>query len=377
VAEIARLAQALVRIPSQAEFDDPEIICRFVEAWLLDRQIDAIRVCDPSGRPLGIYGRKQFTAGGPCLCLNACLDTAPVGSREPWQDGPFSGAIVQDWLHGRGAADSKIGAALFCELFSAISACQDLKGTLYIYLDLDEHRGVFSGIHTFIKQAHPCPDFIFIAYPGSDKIRAGARGIYRVNLTIHGIAAHTGATRPAGENAVEKSARFISLLSAMKELPDTFGPGPKVSVTTIHGGSSFSIVPDTCVLGIDCRLTPTYDEIWAHGLLLSTLDQSRIAENDTAIEVVSSFPAYSSLDHGYVSVLRNQAQTVMGKQIPVAVAGPANIGNALGLLGIASTCGFGVTAESVHGANERAFLGDVANVFSVYRETILHILAGR
>jgi len=346
-----------------------------VEAWLRDRQIDPVQIRDPSGRRLGIFARKQFTANGPCLCLNACLDTAPVGSTDSWCTAPFSGEISEDWLHGRGAADSAVGAALFCELFSEISSQQDLKGTLYLYFDLEEHRGDFLGIKTFIRQAQPCPDFVFIGYPGNDKIRAGARGIYRVHLTIHGRAAHTGATHPSGENAIEKSARFIGILSAMKVLPDWFGAGPRVTVTTIRGGDSFSIVPDTCVLGIDCRLTPTYDETWAHGLLRATLDQSGIGANDHSIEVVSSFPAYSSLDHRYVSVLRHQAMDVMGKQIPVTVAGPANIGNALGLLGVGSTCGFGVAAESIHAANERAFLGDVADIFSVYREAILEILA--
>ena len=59
--------------------------------------------------------------------LDACLDTAPFGDEAAWTYPPASGQITRGWLHGRGSADSKAGAAIFAHVAARL---QDTAGGL-------------------------------------------------------------------------------------------------------------------------------------------------------------------------------------------------------------------------------------------------------
>ncbi|MQB02442.1 MAG: peptidase dimerization domain-containing protein, partial [Actinobacteria bacterium] len=70
----------------------------------------------------------------------------------------------------------------------------------------------------------------------------GGRGFLRAELVVHGIAAHSGGSRPTAGNAIAKAARVVEFLNAAL-LPtggdrdgDGFDVPPKLTVTAIHGG---------------------------------------------------------------------------------------------------------------------------------------------
>src|SRR4030095_11702780 len=48
---------------------------------------------------------------GRSVILNGHLDTFPVGDRSGWERDPFSGAVVDGKVFGRGVADMKAGTA--------------------------------------------------------------------------------------------------------------------------------------------------------------------------------------------------------------------------------------------------------------------------
>jgi succinyl-diaminopimelate desuccinylase len=376
-ARIIEIAQTLVRIPSQSCIDDCEQIARYLIEFFALAKVKLHVIHDDDGNVLGIYAAKQFSDHGICVCLNACLDTAPVGAMENWSVGPFSGSIKEGWLYGRGSADSKIGASLFAALFLELVSNKDLRGTLYIYFDLDEHRRDFKDVKNFITEIGKKPDFVFIGYPGNTQICVGARGIYRINVTILGKAAHTGASERRGENAIEMMSSLVNRLAPIKyDDPSNcwLGAFPRITVTTIRGGQSFSIVPDCCMAGIDCRVTALQDSAWADGTIRGALRDVGVSEANYDIEVVSSYPAYSSCDSIYANVLQNAASKVFGRYIPKRIAGPSNIGNAISCLGIPSTCGFGVKGISVHGPDECANIEEVDKVYNSYRDALEAIL---
>ena len=51
-----------------------------------------------------------------------------------------------------------------------------------------------------------------------------------------------------------------------------------------------------------------------------------------------------------------------------------NIGNALGALGVQSTCGFGAAARAIHGPDEAAKIEDLDKVYRSYRDTLVAIM---
>src|SRR5688500_14920561 len=102
---IVDLASALVRIPSQGGIDDPGPVLSTLETWFADHGI-SVRYLVEDAKAVALY-TEIATQPRPLYCLNACLDTAPVGDPATWSTPAFGGEVVDGWLTGRGSADSK------------------------------------------------------------------------------------------------------------------------------------------------------------------------------------------------------------------------------------------------------------------------------
>ncbi|HEX5326901.1 MAG TPA: M20/M25/M40 family metallo-hydrolase, partial [Acetobacteraceae bacterium] len=101
----------------------------------------------PGYRPVdrGYEGRPNIVAtwkgvgGGRSLLLNGHADVIPVGNGEGWSDNPWSGAIKQGRIYGRGAADMKSGVASHVMAVASLMALGlKPRGDLYINVVIDE-----------------------------------------------------------------------------------------------------------------------------------------------------------------------------------------------------------------------------------------------
>jgi succinyl-diaminopimelate desuccinylase len=142
--------------------------------------------------------------------LDACLDTAPFGDEHAWTHPPTSAVIEDGWLWGRGSADSKSGAAIFCHIAARLSASTDyLHGSLVLLFDVDEHTGGFGGAKRYFEGPDAPGDVagVMIGYPGMDTLVVGGRGVYRAKLHVRGVASHSGGSK-ATPSAIEKAAHL-------------------------------------------------------------------------------------------------------------------------------------------------------------------------
>jgi succinyl-diaminopimelate desuccinylase len=380
---IVDLTQRLVRIPSRAGVDSYEPILTLTRQWLEAAGV----ACEPllaAGRLVGLHGVVRGGSHGPVYMLDATLDTAGFGDESHWRDAPTSGVIRNGRLHGRGAADSKAGAALFCHLLAAFARRADsFSGTLVLLLDLDEHTGGFAGVRTyFAREASlPRPQGVFIGYPGNERIVVGGRGFLRASLVVRGESAHSGSSRPCGINAVVRAAALSQQLAALAlpaETDSRFPLPPKLTVTAIEGGQGDSLVPDRCSLRIDVRLTPRFDDHAAReavSSLVATFDAQAPQVGATAIAWEPGWPAYR-IDEGapILQALSRAARRAFGRDIPASVAGPSNIGNYLATLGVPAISGFGVSCEGIHASNESIELATIEPVYRAYHEALEELL---
>jgi succinyl-diaminopimelate desuccinylase len=382
VDSIVALAQRLVRIPSRGGEDDPEPILTTVHEWLVKRGVNATILHSPTGAPLAVVGEVVGGRPGSTYCLDACIDTAPFGDPGTWTTPPTSAAVIDGVLLGRGAADSKIAAAIFAHLAAELSnAAPGLSGRLLALFDADEHTGRFAGARTFLA-AYPELDGVMIGYPGKDSVVIGARGFYRATLHVHGVAGHSGSSRRAGVNAIEKASALVQLLGDAALPGDsaaTFPLPPSLTVTAIEGGGGFTTIPDLCRVQVDMRLTPTFGERDARVLLTdhaSAIDQEQPSPAATRVEELETWPAYRlESDSPLVTTLVDAARRHIDPSVRPRVCGPSNIGNLCAAHGVPATCGLGVGFEGVHSANETACVADVASVYYAYREATVALMA--
>jgi succinyl-diaminopimelate desuccinylase len=264
MASVVELTQKLVRRPSRAGIDDYGPVLGVLEDWLAARALPHRRLHDDAGHLVGLLVEIPGGRPGRWWTLDACVDTAPYGDEAAWSFPPAAGDIGDGWLRGRGSADSKLAAAMFCHIAADLHAhAADLHGGLAVLLDVDEHTGCFGGARAYLSDpATPRPAGVMIGYPGMDEVVVGGRGLWRATLTVHAPSGHSGSSKSV-VGAISRAAHLVRLLDAA-ELPgldkfSQFPLPPKLSVTSFHGGQGFSVTPDRCDLNVDVRTTPGFD----------------------------------------------------------------------------------------------------------------------
>jgi succinyl-diaminopimelate desuccinylase len=375
-------------MPTRGGIDTCVPIIDHVSQWLTKHGLPSRQLHDmTTGRTVALVCDITGHHPGPRYVLNACLDTAPFGDPILWRHAPTSGAIEDGWLHGRGSADSKAAIAIFMHLATHVrGATSQLHGSLTLLFDTDEHTGSFSGAKRYFGEPDtPCDILgVMIGYPGMDELVIGGRGFLRAELTVQGKADHTGSQRGANNNnAVEKAAELVRIITKHR----TPGPvdvhlnlPPKLTVTGIVGGESYSIVPDSCTISVDMRLTTTFDEATGKNLIETTVAQidrqwpSSI--KPTKIVFHQSWPAYRLDENVSIRVaLTRAAEYHLKKHLPPKVAGPSNIGNYLAKLGIDATAGLGVRYYALHGTDERIELATIPAIQATYHDAVLALLS--
>jgi acetylornithine deacetylase len=161
-----RFLQDMVAIPSVT--GDEAAIQEFVSGYMTGIGLDVdMWETDweelkkhPGYRPVdrGYEGRPNIVAtakgsgGGRSLLLNGHTDVIPVGNGEGWSDNPWSAAIKDGRIYGRGSCDMKSGVA------SHILAVQylkeagiELKGDVYINVVIDEEVSGHGTLDTVIR----------------------------------------------------------------------------------------------------------------------------------------------------------------------------------------------------------------------------------
>jgi succinyl-diaminopimelate desuccinylase len=376
---VAELTRRLVQIPSRGGIDPYGPVLECMSAWLGERGLACRRIAGPGGATVALTCEVPGGRPGPRFVLDACLDTAPFGNEAAWTYPPTTGMIADGWLHGRGSADSKAGAAVFAQVAARLRDTPGgFGGSVVLLFDVDEHTGSFGGAKAYFEQAGPV-DGVLIGYPGLDHVITGGRGVLRARVQVHDVAGHSGSTR-TGAGAITKAAHLIRNLHEMP-LPDPPGPEfplpPKLTVTAISGGEGYSMVPDLCTVSVDIRLTPALDDRAADALLQEAAASTDLAWPGTppsSVEVTTLWPPYA-LPHGSPlrdALLRGATQAGLS---PVAkIAGPSNIGNYLAGLGIPATAGFGVDYQNLHGTDERIRLDSIPAVQAAYHQALLALL---
>ncbi|HEX5565483.1 MAG TPA: M20/M25/M40 family metallo-hydrolase [Streptomyces sp.] len=382
-ASVVALAQRLVRLPSRGGIDDYGPVLGVVESWLGRHGVAHRRLYDGAGGPVGVVAEVAGAAPGPWWALDACLDTAPFGDEGAWSYSPTSGEVRDGWLLGRGAADSKLAAAMFCHIAAELVPLRaSLRGGLAVLLDVDEHTGNFGGARAYLADpATVRPEGVMIGYPGPEEIVVGGRGLWRATVHVHGDSGHSGSRRTV-LGAVTRAARLVQFLDALDLPGPADGPGafplpPKVSVTAIHGGEGFSTVPGLCVVSVDVRTTPQFTSQDAREAVLRTaraLDAELPGPRPTSVEPVASWPPFRLRPDQEPAAALFRAAGTAGLRVRPKTAGPSNIGNHLAGEGIPATAGFGVAYEGLHGTDERARITDLPRVHATYRAAVLDLL---
>ena len=253
--------RALVRTPSvnpriEAGGAGEEEIATLAAGWLAGWGYQtAVEEVAP-GR-FNVVARRSAGAGSRSrparLLLNGHLDTVGVAEI----DAPFSGAVRDGRVWGRGAADMKSGVA--CILSAAAElAEEDSPGELVVALTADEEHASL-GMQALVESGIEA-DAAVVCEPTGLAVMPAHKGFLWIEAVVNGRAAH-GSRPDEGVDAIARAGHLLVALEseARRLRRETNHPmlGPaSLHAGTIRGGSAPSVYPGRCDLVVERRTLP-------------------------------------------------------------------------------------------------------------------------
>jgi acetylornithine deacetylase len=332
---------------------------------------------------VGTY--RPSTNNGKSLILQGHCDVVPAGPPELWETPPFSPAVRNGRMYGRGACDMKSGTIGALYALDAIKAA-GFKPTARIHVQsVIEEESTGIGALSTLQRGYRA-DACFIPEPTGGKMVRSQVGVIWFRLKVRGYPVHV-AHAGSGANAIMAAYHLIGALQKLeaewnaraaddrhfKTLahPINFNPG------IIKGGDWASSVPAWC--DVDCRIAilPGWSIADCQKEILACVAQASrdhrfLSNNPPGIEW-SGF-----LSEGYELTGAAEAETAFGKAFAAVYGGAVQdlVFTALtdtrfyGLnYNIPSLC-FGASGEAMHGFNEYV---DLASLRQSTKATALFI----
>jgi len=198
----------------------------------------------------------------------------------PGMPDPFSGAIHDGKVHGRGSFDMK-GSLAGC--MAAAKALADsgmrLRGDVLVAAVADEEYGSL-GTRDLVERLHV--DAAIVTEPTALEVCLAHKGYLWIQVDVAGRAAH-GSRFELGIDANMKMGRFLGELAALERELRGRPPHPLVGPPSLHaamlsGGAGLSTYAPSSMVQIERRTTPGETEAQAVAEVQAIVD--RIARED-------------------------------------------------------------------------------------------------
>jgi putative selenium metabolism hydrolase len=244
-----RFAQELIRIPSPPGGEGA------VAARLRDELdhlgFDGVTV-DDTGSVRGVVRGNE---AGPSVMLSCHLDVVAEGDPDEWEHPPFSGAIADGFLHGRGAMDIKGPLAL--QVYAAAALQGRAPGDVWVAHTVFEERGGL-GMKRLMESGAVKPDVVVIGESTHGDICVGHRGRGELEVVLHGLAGHASAPDRA-LNALDLVPAILDAvrdLSARQPEDPVLGRASLVATGVEVLPESRNVIPDRVTVVLDWRVLP-------------------------------------------------------------------------------------------------------------------------
>lgn len=311
----AGMLSELIRLNTTNPPGNEILGCEYLRGKFLELGLET-EVVEPAAGRGCIIGRLRSAAGeGEPLLLLSHLDVVPAEERG-WTHPPFSGAVEDGWVWGRGALDCKNATVMeWTALKLFLAAGHRPRRDIILAATADEEAGGNFGVKWLCENR---PDLLSAGYCLNEGGGFGAlfgggevyfcqtaeKGVCWFRLTAEGEAGH--ASVPRRGSAMERMVEALSALQRLRPavmvsrtvrelvegVAEVLGGGEELrslsnekmaelllrsarapefqqileallhntlTVTMVHGGTKANVIPSRVEATIDCRVVPGYD----------------------------------------------------------------------------------------------------------------------
>jgi succinyl-diaminopimelate desuccinylase len=189
----------------------------------------------------------QIGDTGPHFCFAGHTDVVPPGAEENWTYPPFSAAVHDGILYGRGAVDMKGGIGAFAGALAAyLEKHGQPPGSISLMITGDEEADRIDGtvkILPWMKDHNHLPDVCVIGEPTNpqalgEQIKIGRRGSFTGYLSVKGKQGHVAYPHLA-DNPLPRLIRLVDRLCGHEwDGGSDFFPPTNLEISTVDVGNT-------------------------------------------------------------------------------------------------------------------------------------------
>ena len=307
--------------------------------------------------------------GAPHFAFAGHTDVVPVGDASAWRHAPFSGALEDGKLFGRGAADMKGGIAAFVGAVRQFVECY-ADGSISLIITGDEEGDADYGTVKMVEwmRAHDhLPDVCVVGEPTNpdrlgDVIKNGRRGSLSCQLTVDGVQGHVAYPHLADNPIVRLLAMLAPVNGVTLDGGNDYFDASTAHITSIDtGNAAGNVIPAT----VSARFNIRFNTEHKADDLIGWLEEhfNRIGGSWQADWRVSAEPFVTPA--GPLTDLMQAAITeVTGKNAELSTSGGTS--DARFITHLCPVAEFGLVGRTMHQADEHVSIDDIDQLTAIY-----------
>lgn len=324
-----------------------------------------------------LYARR---GEGAAFVFAGHTDVVPVGEAAAWTQGPFSGAVRDGELYGRGAVDMK--GAIAC-MVAAVARRPDAEPVAFLITG-DEEGPAVNGTAKLLRWASDRGETFSACLLGEpsnpqalgDEIKAGRRGSHSGVLTIRGVQGHVAYPERA-DNPVRKLQRALSAL--MDEPLDAgtehFQPSNLEVVGVESGAGAFNVIPGLATARFNIRYNDRHTHKSLEALLRERLDRAIGAGGYELAFEPNTGDAFLTEPGPFTDLVSDAVEAETGRRPRLSTGGGTS--DARFIKDFCPVVEFGLVGQTMHKVDERVSLADLETLTRVYERTLVAATGSR
>lgn len=369
------LAMDLIRRASVTPDDKgcQELMIRHLEP--LGFKVERLRF----GEVDNIWLRKGTEA--PVLAFAGHTDVVPTGPETHWNNPPFEPSVIDDMLHGRGAADMKGSLA------AMVTACEDFlaehpdhRGSIAFLITSDEEGPAKNGtvkVIEHLEARNEKIDWCLVGEPSSteqvgDVVKNGRRGSMHGLLTIRGIQGHVAYPHLAKNPVHEVALAIADLTGEQWDRGNEFFPPTSFQIWQIHAGTgATNVIPGECQVNFNFRFSPEVTDQHLQQRVMEILDSHKL---DYDIEWQVSGQPFLTRPDQLVDACQKVIKAETGIDTRLSTSGGTSDGRFIAPTG-ARVVELGPVNATIHKVNECVRAEDLDTLHRIYLGILARLLS--
>jgi len=316
----------------------------------------------------------------PVVCFAGHTDVVPTGPKDKWTSDPFTPAVRNGFLYGRGAADMKGSLAAFItSIEDFVAQHPGHKGSIALLITSDEEGPSVDGtvkVVEWLEQRGEKIDYCLVGEPScvnclGDTLKNGRRGSLNGQLTVHGKQGHVAYPHRV-RNPIHLAAPALADLTRIEwDRGNEFFPPTSFQISNINAGTGAdNVVPGQLDLKFNFRYSTAVTEDQLKERVEETLRRHML--DYEARWQVSGKP-FMTRPGALVDALRAAVKSELGVDPALSTTGGTSDGRFIAPTG-AQVVELGPINATIHQIDECVAVEDLGRLSRVYAATLSRLL---